>query len=109
MKATIHWVSASHAVDAEIRLYESLMLTDPHQDSRRSGLDAAPQSPFPGTAAVVQSRTQSGLNRSRHQCPDLNASATFIADPDSAPTKLVFNRTVTLKDAWAKIEKSHPR
>jgi glutaminyl-tRNA synthetase len=106
VKATIHWVSASHAVDAEVRLYESLMLTDPSkipadqdwtQHLNPHSLERLPSCKVEPSLASVAPGTNVQFERVGY----------FCADPDSAPTRLVFNRTVTLKDAWAKIEKSH--
>ena len=106
VKATIHWVAAAHAVVAEIRLYESLMLTDPGkipadqdwtQHLNPRSLERLPSCKVEPSLASIAPGTSVQFERVGY----------FCADPDSAPSKLVFNRTVTLKDAWAKIEKSH--
>lgn len=105
VKATIHWVSASHAADAEIRLYESLMLTDPGkippdqdwtQHLNPHSLERLPACKVEPSLASISPGTRVQFERVGY----------FCADPDSSPNKLVFNRTVTLKDAWAKIEKA---
>lgn len=107
VKATIHWVSASHAVDAEIRLYESLLLTDPAkipadqdwtQHLNPRSLERLSACKVEPSLASIAPGTSVQFERVGY----------FCADPDSSPAKLVFNRTVTLKDAWAKIEKAHP-
>ena len=108
VKATIHWVSAPHALDAEIRLYEGLMLTDPgkippdqdwtrhlnpHSLERLQGCKVEPSL----VAIPAGSRLQ------------FERVGYFCADPDSSRGHLVFNRTVTLKDAYAKMEKAQAR
>ena len=105
MKATIHWVSAPHAVDAEIRLYESLLLTDPgkippDQDWTHH---LNPKSLERLLACKVEPSLASIAPGTRVQFERVGY---FCADPDSSASQLVFNRTVTLKDAYAKIEKA---
>ncbi|MBX3237054.1 MAG: glutamine--tRNA ligase/YqeY domain fusion protein [Nitrospiraceae bacterium] len=105
VKATIHWVSASHAVDAEVRLYESLLKADlakipsdhdwtlylnPNSLERLLSCKVEPGS------ATLPAGTSVQFERIGY----------FCVDPDSKPDKPVFNRTVTLKDAWAKLEKA---
>ncbi len=106
VKATIHWVSAPHAVDAEIRLYENLMLMDPgkippDQDSTQH---LTPHSLGRLPACKVEPSLSSIAPGTRVQFERVGY---FCADPDSSSSQLVFNRTVTLKDAYAKIEKAH--
>ncbi|MFZ1502180.1 MAG: glutamine--tRNA ligase, partial [Nitrospira sp.] len=105
VKATIHWVSASQAVDAEIRLYESLMLTDPGkipadqdwtQHLNPHSLERLLTCKVEPSLASIAPGTRVQFERVGY----------FCADPDLSPDKLVFNRTVTLKDTWAKIEKA---
>jgi glutaminyl-tRNA synthetase len=108
VKATIHWVSAPHAVNAEIRLYESLLNTDlseiPADQDWTRYLNAGSLERLstckvePGLAAIPAG-TRVQFERVGY----------FCADPDSVPGQPVFNRTVTLKDAWAKLAKSQPR
>jgi len=105
VKATIHWVSAAHAVDAEVRIYESLFLKEDPSDVEEGKdvldnlnpnsleiIDNAKLEPSLGNAAVG----------TRYQFERLGY---FSVDPDSKPSKPVFNRTVALKDAWARVEK----
>ena len=101
MKATIHWVSAAHAVEAEIRLYDRLFdIEDPSDDDWLSHLN-------PGSLEVVRgAKLEPSLAQaapgSRWQFERVGY---FCADPvDSRPGVPVFNRTVTLRDTWAKIE-----
>jgi len=106
VKATIHWVSAAHAVDAEVRLYDRLF-TKENPDQTEEGQDfTANLNPNSletiGSAKLEPSLADAAIG-SRYQFERLGY---FCADTDSQPRKLVFNRTVALKDTWAKIEKS---
>ena len=105
VKATIHWVSAAHAATAAIRLYHPLLLTDqgklpPDQDWTQS---LNPQSLELLTGCVVEPSLRSALPGARFQ---FERQGYFCVDPDSSADALIFNRTVSLKDAWAKIEKT---
>ena len=103
VKGTIHWVSAEHAGDAEIRLYDRLFLSeDPGADGRDPLDDLNPQSLDVITGAKVEPSLVSAAAGSRFQ---FERQGYFCADPDSRPGTPVFNRTVTLKDSWAKIQK----
>jgi len=108
VKSTMHWVSARHAIAAEIRLYDKLFSKpDPYDfpeggdlfdnlnpDSREILLDAKLE---PSLAhAKLEDRYQ------------FERVGYFCLDPDAKPGKLVFNRTLPLKDTWAKIEKKAP-
>jgi glutaminyl-tRNA synthetase len=98
VKGTIHWVSAAHAVDAEVRLYDRLF-TVPEPDA---GGDFK-QHLNPHSLEVVTARCEPSLKEAK---PDLRYQferlAYFALDKDSQPGKLVLNRTITLKDTWAK-------
>jgi glutaminyl-tRNA synthetase len=105
VKSTIHWVSAAHAADAEVRLYDTLF-TKEDPNEVEEGLDFTanlnPKSLEVVPAAKVEPSLASPPEGGRYQFERLGY---FYVDPDSAPGKPVFNRTVALKDAWAKIEK----
>ena len=103
VKATLHWVSAAQAVPAEVRLYEQLFtVPDPGAaDDFTTVLN--PNSITVLTSCYVEPSLATTTNGARYQ---FERQGYFCVDPDSAPGKLVFNRTVTLKDAWAKIEKA---
>jgi glutaminyl-tRNA synthetase len=109
VKATIHWVSAAHAVDAEVRLYENLFSkedpskTEPGQDFT-SNLN--PNSLEVLTNCKLEPSLATASIGSRYQFERLGY---FCVDPESTPGRPVFNRTVALKDTWAKIEKGQPR
>ncbi|MGQ9814493.1 MAG: glutamine--tRNA ligase/YqeY domain fusion protein, partial [Candidatus Roseilinea sp.] len=116
VQGTLHWVSAAHAVEAEVRLYEQLFSTpnpedtppgqdftanlNPHSLTVLTGCKAEPSladlSPDP--------QYQDGIHRFQFM-----RQGYFCLDPDSTPDRLVFNRTVTLKDTWAKVEKGAKR
>ena len=107
VKATIHWVSAAHAVKAEVRLYNPLLVTDlakvPPTHDWTTYLN--PHSLEQITGCLVEPSLQQTVPGTRYQFERLGY---FCADPDSVSGTLVFNRTVSLKDAWAKIEKAQP-
>jgi len=98
VKGTIHWVSAPHAIDAEVRLYERLF-TVPQPDAEGD----FKQHLNPHSLEVLTAKCEPGIKDAeadlRYQFERL---AYFSLDPDSSPSRLVFNRTITLKDAWAK-------
>ncbi|HUE53565.1 MAG TPA: glutamine--tRNA ligase/YqeY domain fusion protein [Terriglobales bacterium] len=105
VKSTIHWVSAAHAIDAEVRIYDNLfMKEDPNQTEAGQDFTANlnPKSLEILSNAKVEPCLANAEVESRYQFERLGY---FCVDPDSAPGKLVFNRTVALKDTWAKIEK----
>ncbi len=105
VKATIHWVSAQHAIDAEVRLYETLFVNEDPNDAPEGQEFTAnlnPNSLETLTAAKVEPSLASARPGERYQFERLGY---FCVDPDSSSEKLVFNRTVQLRDTWAKIEK----
>jgi len=106
VKSTIHWVSAGHAIDAEVRLYDNLFLVpDPNDESEgRDFTDYInPKSLEVLEGCKLEPSLASAEPGSRFQFERLGY---FCMDPDSRPGRPVFNRTVALRDAWAKIEKS---
>ena len=101
VKATLHWVSAAHALDAEVRLYDRLFTSETPGDGRR-----LPRRPQPGLARGGHRRASSSRPRPRRRparATSSSGSATSASTPTRAPARLVFNRTVTLKDTWAKV------
>ncbi|MEI8315544.1 MAG: glutamine--tRNA ligase [Verrucomicrobiota bacterium] len=101
IKGTIHWVSAKHAIDAECRLYDRLFTTaEPDADGDfKKNIN-------PHSLEVVTAKCEPSVKDAK---PELRYQferlAYFALDPDSQPGKLVLNRTITLKDTWAKIGK----
>jgi glutaminyl-tRNA synthetase len=105
VKSTIHWVSAAHAVDTEVRLYETLFTKeDPSQveEGKDFTSNLNPHSLETVPQAKVEPSLANAKPGSRYQFERLGY---FCVDPNSKPGKPVFNRTVALKDTWAKIEK----
>ncbi len=104
VKGTIHWVSAAHAVPAEVRLYDHLFV-NPDPDDVPEGQDWK-SNLNPVSLQMVHAFVEPGLATvpigTRVQFERLGY---FCVDPDSKPKHPVFSRTVTLKDTWAKIEK----
>jgi glutaminyl-tRNA synthetase len=105
VKATIHWVSAQHAIDAEVRIYENLFTNeDPGQvpEGQDFTVNLNPNSLEILTNAKLEPSLATAKLGDRYQFERLGY---FCADLDSKPSALVFNRTVPLRDTWAKIEK----
>ena len=105
VKSTIHWVSAANAIEAEVRIYETLFSKeDPSKvEEGKDVLDNLnPNSLEVVNQAKVEPSLANAARGSRYQFERLGY---FCVDPDSKPGKPVFNRTVALKDTWAKVEK----
>jgi glutaminyl-tRNA synthetase len=105
VKATLHWVSAAHARQTEVRLYDHLFAQAdpddvPEGEDWKAGLN--PKSLEVIADAKVEPSLAAARPGERFQFERLGY---FCADPDSSPGRPVFNRTVTLKDTWAKIQK----
>jgi glutaminyl-tRNA synthetase len=103
VKGTLHWVSARHAVPAEFRLYDNLFTAEDPLDLEEGqdftahlnpdSLEVLPDCPVePGLAGATAG-----------QVVQLERLGYFCVDPDTAPGRLVFNRTVGLRDTWARI------
>ena len=105
VKGTLHWVSAAHALNAEVRLYESLFqkeIPGDGQDGKEWTADLNPNSLERLTACMVEPSLAGAAPGSRYQ---FERQGYFCVDPDSTAGRPVFNRTVALRDSWAKIEK----
>ena len=106
VKSTIHWVSAAHAVDGEVRLYDSLF-TRENPNDESGGLDFTACLNPKSLEVVANCRLEPSLAGApvggRYQFERLGY---FCVDRDSRPGNLVFNRTVALRDSWGKIEKT---
>jgi glutaminyl-tRNA synthetase len=106
VKATIHWVSAAHATDAEVRLYDRLFsVPDPHDadEGRDWKSYLNPSSLDVLSGCKVEPGVADSPAFSHFQFERLGY---FCVDPDSTPDRPVFNRTVPLRDTWARIAKS---
>jgi glutaminyl-tRNA synthetase len=104
VKATIHWVSAAHAVDADVRLYDTLF-TKENPDDVEEGQDFTanlnPNSLEVLSGCKVEPSLGDAAPGAQYQFERLGY---FYVDPDSAPGKPIFNRTIGLRDTWARIE-----
>jgi glutaminyl-tRNA synthetase len=109
VRGTLHWVSAAQALDAEVRLYDRL-LTKPDPYDVEEGQDFTaninPNSLEVLTACKVEPFLAGATSGNRYQ---FLRQGYFCVDPDSSDDKLVFNRTVSLRDTWAKIEKAQKK
>ena len=107
VKGTLHWVSAAHALEAEIRLYDSLFLkANPQEENDDTDYlkHLNPQSLVTLSDSRVEPSLAKALPGDRFQ---FERQGYFCVDSvDMLPNKLVFNRTVSLRDTWAKIEKT---
>jgi glutaminyl-tRNA synthetase len=105
VKSTIHWVSAVSAIDAEVRIYETLFTKENPDEVEERQVFTANLNPN-SLEVIKQAKLEPSLANaaagSRYQFERLGY---FCVDPDSKPGKPVFNRTVALKDTWAKVEK----
>ena len=106
VKGTLHWVCANHAIEAEVRLYDHLFLqADPDDVEEGSDFKANlnPNSLETLSSCKVEPSLVNAKPKDRYQFLRLGY---FCVDPDSSDKKLVFNRTVSLHDTWAKIEQA---
>jgi glutaminyl-tRNA synthetase len=104
VKSTIHWVSAAEAVDAEVRLYDTLFTKeDPNEveEGQEFTANVNPNSLEVLTGCKVEPGLGNATPGTQYQFERMGY---FYLDPDSVPGKPVFNRTIGLRDAWAKIE-----
>jgi len=105
VKATIHWVSAQHAIDVEVRLYDRLFSV-PDPDVVEEGKDWL-SNLNPDSLKIITAKAEPGLAKAlpgeKYQ---FQRTGYFCVDKDSTPENIIFNRTVTLKDDWAKISSS---
>jgi glutaminyl-tRNA synthetase len=105
VKSTLHWVSAEHALEAEVRLYERLFDKEDPADVE-DGTDFMAYLNPNSLEVLASCRVEPSLAGAppgnRYQFERLGY---FCVDPDSSPEKLIFNRVVSLRDTWAKIQK----
>ena len=108
VKSTIHWVSADHAVDAEVRLYDRLFIIEDPAGQKDAGFKDFLN---PDSLKILKScKVESGLKKlkslDRFQFERLGY---FCIDPDTTKDKLVINKTVGLRDTWAKVQQKQQR
>jgi glutaminyl-tRNA synthetase len=107
VKATIHWVSAAHALDAEVRLYDRLFtVPDPHdaEEGRewKSYLNPA------SLEVLTGCKVEPGIAGAPHLATfQFERLGYFCVDPDTVGGRLVFNRTVPLRDSWARVSQTN--
>ncbi len=110
VKATLHWVSARHAVDAEVRLYDRLFSKPDPDEVEGKAEDFRSNVNNDSLQTLTGCKLEPGLSGAKsgdhYQFERLGY---FCTDPDSSANKLVFNRSVPLRDTWAKIEKARMR
>ena len=99
VRGTIHWVSAQHAADAEVRLYDHLFTSERPDDDDDFMTTLNPRSLQVVSNAKIEPSITDASPGQRFQFERLGY---FVVDPDSKPGDLVFNRTVTLRDSWKK-------
>jgi len=105
VKSTIHWVSAAHAADCEARLYDTLFTKEnPNEveEGQEVTANLNPNSLVVLSGCKVEPSVRDAAAGTRYQFERLGY---FSVDPDSASEKLVFNRTIGLRDTWSKIER----
>ena len=103
VKATLHWVSAKHAVAAEVRLYENLFTAETPGAASGNMLDDI----NPDSLGILNNcQLEPALGRTAiGDTVQFERQGYFAADPDSTPDRPVFNRTIRLRDTWAKVQK----
>ena len=104
VKGTLHWVSANHAIDAEIRLYDRLFINEFPDEVEEEGKDFKANL-NPDSLKVITGKIEPSVKEAKPLDKfQFQRLGYFCVDPDSTSEKLVFNRTVTLKDAWTKLK-----
>jgi glutaminyl-tRNA synthetase len=99
VKGTIHWVSAEHSIEAEVRLIDRLF-TEPEPDA----VDDFKSSLNPRSLEIVRARCEAGLAEAQDETPyQFERLGYFTLDKESRPGHLIFNRTIALRDSWAKL------
>ena len=100
VRGTIHWVSAEHAVDAEVRLYDHLFTSERPDDDDDFMTTLNPESLEVVPNAKVEPSLADAVPGEKYQ---FERTGYFAVDPDSQPGEIVFNRTVTLRSSWKKV------
>ncbi|MGB4817267.1 MAG: glutamine--tRNA ligase, partial [Ferruginibacter sp.] len=105
VKGTIHWVSAAHALQAEVRLYDRLFKVEDPSSEEGDFKDYINPDSLKVVQAFIEPSLKNALPQDRFQ---FLRKGYFCVDKDATTEKLVFNRTTTLKDTWAKEVKKKP-
>ena len=105
VRGTIHWVSATHAVDAEVRLYDRLFNEENPLDDSHEGDFTDRVNPM-SLEVIDRAKLEPSLAaRTPGERVQFERLGYFVVDPDSTPDRPVYNRTIQLKDSWAKLAK----
>ncbi len=109
VKSTLHWVSAEHSIPAEVRLFDHLFTSEKPFDVAE-GEDWKAGINSDSLKTLTDARIEPSLTNAKpgYRC-QFERQGYFCVDPDTTPEKLVFNRTVTLRDTWAKIQKKQKK
>jgi glutaminyl-tRNA synthetase (EC 6.1.1.18) len=107
VKATLHWVSARHALDAEVRLYDNLFLKENPNETENNADFTVNLNPH-SLEVIAHAKLEPGLAAaaSGHNFQFERLGYFCVDSVDSIPGKLVFNRTASLRDTWAKVRKN---
>jgi glutaminyl-tRNA synthetase len=110
VKSTLHWVSAPHAIGAEVRLYDRLFSKPDPNKAEGEGKDFQANLNPKSLEVLSDCRLEPGLSDAK-SCDhyQFERLGYFYVDRDSRPDRLVFNRTVALRDTWAKIERAQKK
>jgi len=108
VKATLHWVSAQHAIEAEVREYDRLFATPDPMDVPEGTEFVANLTPdsLKVSTCQIEPSVQDAAPGTRYQ---FERKGYYCVDPDSTPEHLVFNQTISLRDSWAKIQESRKK
>jgi len=105
VRGTIHWVSARHAVDAEVRLYDRLFNEENPLDDAHHGEFTDRINPL-SLEVLQNAKLEPGLaSRGPGERVQFERLGYFVVDPDSSAARPVYNRTIQLKDSWSKLVK----
>ncbi len=102
VRSTLHWVSAAHAVEAEVRLYDRLFVTENPLEGQDFTASLNPNSLEVRSACYIEPSVKGAAPGTLYQFERLGY---FCVDPDSLEEKPVFNRTITLRDSWARMQR----
>ncbi|HHY05455.1 MAG TPA: glutamine--tRNA ligase [Clostridia bacterium] len=102
VKGTLHWVSAAHAIPAEVRLYDYLFINDGEEDDEEAEMVLNPNSLECLTSCLVEPGLKEAKPGDKFQ---FLRQGYFCVDRDSTKEELVFNRIVSLRDTWARVKK----
>jgi glutaminyl-tRNA synthetase len=108
VRGTSHWVSADHAVDAEVRVYDHLFSTSDPYDVPEGG--DFKDNLNPESLVIKSAKLEQGLNKAKPgERFQFLRQGYFVVDPDSTPEAPVFNRTVALRDTWSRMDQSREK